>query len=176
MMPVTTLWFSHYTHIKPSLKIWQVSSFWKVHYFYRMHSEQRVFCENKIIVFTFYSPPSPKLLGFPSKSAIWKITQERIFISTQSNSLPRKEQYRDISASVTFSKGHTHWCPGVCDGHCAQGTTLHLLLFLDTFHHESVCKAPSADIQWSVLQNGSLFLFPMRFVDLRRYFKGALQQ
>ena len=32
--------------------------------------KQQVFCENKIIVFTFYSPPSPKLLGFPSKSAI----------------------------------------------------------------------------------------------------------
>lgn len=153
-----------------------MSSFWKVHYFCRMHSEQQMFCENRFIVFTFYSPPSPKLPGFPSQSAIWEITQGRFFIYTQISSLPRKEQYIDISASVTFSKGHRHWCPGVCDGHGAQGATSHLLLFLDTFHHKSVCKPPSADIQLSVLQNGGLFLFPMRFVNLRRYFKGAPQQ
>lgn len=90
--------------------------------------------------------------------------------------MPRKEQYRDISASVTFSKGHTSWYPGVCDGHGAQGTTSHLLLFLDTFSHESVRKAPFADTQWSVLQNGSPLLFPVRFVALRRYFKGAQQE
>lgn len=62
-----------------------------------------------------------------------------------------KEQYRNISASVTFSKGHKHWCPGAPDGHGAQGTTSHWVLFLDTFHHERLCQAPSAGIQYSLL-------------------------
>lgn len=84
-----------------------------------------------------------------------KLLKEEFFVSNQSNLLPQKEQYRDISVSVTFSKGHTHWCPVVCDGHGTQGTTSHLLFFLDTFHHESVCKAPSADYNGLSSQMGA---------------------
>lgn len=65
-------WLPHHSGLDATLtsnplssKVWQVSSFWKVHYFCRIHSEQQMICENKAIVFTFYSPPHPKLLGFP---------------------------------------------------------------------------------------------------------------
>lgn len=171
-------WLPHHSGLDTTLtsnplssKVWEVSSFWKVHYFCRIHSEQQMICENKAIVFTFYSPPHPKLLGFPTE-LFEKLLKEEF--SSPSRVIHRHA--KNILASVTFSKGHTCRCPGVCDGHGALGTTSHLLLFLDTFYHESVCKAPSTDIQRSVLQNGGPFLFPVRFVDLRRYFKGAQQE
>lgn len=65
-----------------------------------------MFCENKSVVFTFYSPPSPKLLGFPVH-LFEKLLSETFLSPTQNNSLPGKEQCRDITASETFSKGHT---------------------------------------------------------------------
>lgn len=66
------------------------------------------------------SPSQSKTPRLPS-SAIWEITQGKMFI-TQNNSLLSKEQYRDISANVTFCKGHARRCLRVCDGHGTQGT------------------------------------------------------
>lgn len=133
-----------------------------------------MFCENKSVVFTFYSPPSPKLLGFPVH-LFEKLLNETFSSPPRIIHCQAKNNAETFQPVRLFPKV-TRQCPGICDGHSAQGTTSHLLLFLDAFHRERVCKAPSADLQWAVPQNAALFSFPRIIANLSWYFKGIWQE
>lgn len=113
-----------------------------------------MFWESKIIVFTFYFPLSRKLLGFPAQ--LFEKLLNEMFLSPPRIIHCQEKNNTETFQPVWLFPKVIHGCPGVCDGHSAQGKASHLLLFPVAFHHERLCRAPSAEAQWFVSQDVGL--------------------